>query len=137
MKVKVAVFSRAGTQSLHTLSLGELTVADGGFTVQYRTDGDDCRLEYSDGELIQRRSGRLTFVMNFREGDKTECVLSESGRKFVFPVFTAALGATLRPDGCTVTISYVQGEEAEPTELIFTAEKIKERDGKRTPRPKQ
>lgn len=134
MHVKINIFSRTGGEEQKFSSRGVLKAEGEAFSVFYGLDGDDCVLEYSGGVVTQRRSGHLTFVMQFAEGQKTECILSEKGHKFVFPVFTTLLGASLGEGGCSVTISYVQGDEVEPTELVFTAERERIQNERRAPR---
>ena len=124
MHVKINIFSRTGGEEQKFSSRGVLKAEGEAFSVFYGLDGDDCVLEYSGGVVTQRRSGHLTFVMQFAEGQKTECILSEKGHKFV----------SLGEGGCSVTISYVQGEEAEPTELVFTAERERIQNERRAPR---
>lgn len=120
MKVKVDISSVAGGQQFHSVSVGELSIGEDDFSVRYFIEGDECLLEVRGGTVTQRRSGSLTFVMQFKEGASTECVLSEGGQKFAFPVFTQVLGVSLTDEGCTVSLRYLQGG-AEQTELVFTA----------------
>ncbi len=134
MKVKISIHSLAGGEEHNFRTFGELEFLNGGFIVNYRLDGDDCVLEYADMRAVQRRSGRLTFIMQFCEGEETECVLSEGGSKFVFPVFTSVMGVSMTEEGCTLTLKYLQGEEREDTELVFSAEHFRARDEKRSPR---
>lgn len=134
MKVKINIISLANGEEHAYRTHGELDFTDGGFIASYRLDGDDCVLEAEGNKIVQRRSGRFTFVMQFIGGQNTECVLSEGGSKFIFPVYTEVSGVSVTEDGCTVSLLYYQGEEREQTTVLFVAERWRERDGKRAPR---
>ena len=137
MKVKINIHTAADCGEQNFRTHGELEFSEFGFSVSYRLDGDDCILEFDGVRAVQRRSGRLTFIMEFGEGEETECVLSEGGAKFVFPVFTETLGASISEEGCTLSLDYLQGEERERTELVFIAERWRERDERRVPRRRE
>ena len=137
MKVKINIHAAADCGERNFRIHGELEFSKFGFSVSYSLDGDDCILEFNGVRAVQRRSGRLTFIMEFAEGEETECVLSEGGAKFVFPVFTETLGASISEEGCTLSLDYLQGEERERTELLFIAERWRERDERRVPRRRE
>lgn len=135
MNVVVSIFSRTGEDTFKICSRGEIFFENGGFSVHYSTDGDDCLLEFSEGIVTQRRSGNLNFTMQFAEGRQTECMLTEGGSGFSFPIFTHVLGVSFSEDsGCTVTLRYSNGAENELTELVFTAERERVPNERRTPR---
>lgn len=133
MKVKINIVSLVCGEEHTYRTHGEFELTQGGFAVRYRFDGDDCVLEAEGEKIVQRRSGGLTFVMQFVPGSSTECVLSEGGNKFVFPVYTEVSGVSVTDEGCTVSLQYLQGEERERTSVLFIAERWRERDGRRTP----
>ncbi len=134
MKVKINIFSNIGGEQRTFRTHGELSASKGGFRVSYRLDGDDCLMEYDGARAVQRRSGNMTYVISFCEGERTECVLSEGGRSFSFPVLTKTLGASFSREGCSLSLAYVQGDEGEVAEMLFVAERWRERDEKRLPR---
>ena len=55
----------------------------------------------------------------------------------MFPVFTETLGASISEEGCTLSLDYLQGEERERTQLVFIAERWRERDERRVPRRRE
>lgn len=136
MKVNINIYSCTGGENSRFCTEGELVLTPEGFEVNYLLDGDECSLECRGFTVTQRRSGRLTFLMKFEEGASSECILSEGGAKFIIPVFTRTIAAVCGEDGCRVTLLYEQGEEREQTELVFIAERRRERDAKRKPTPR-
>ena len=72
MKVKINIHTAADCGEQNFRTCGELEFSEFGFSVSYRLDGDDCILEFNGVRAVQRRSGRLTFIMEFAEGEETE-----------------------------------------------------------------
>lgn len=136
MKVNINIYSCAGGENSRFCTEGELMRTPEGFIVNYSLDGDGCSLECRGFTVTQRRSGKLTLLMKFEEGENSECILSEGGAKFIIPVFTRTVAAVCGEEGCRVTLLYEQGEERERTELVFVAERRRERDAKRKPAPR-
>ena len=128
MKVKIKIKSNIGGGESVFRTHGTLTFTPGGFSAEYRLDGDNCLIEYDGLNAVQRRSGHLTFIMQFSRGERTECVLLEGGTKFSFPIFTQSLSASVSEEGCTLRLVYLQGEERERTEVLFSAEHWRERE---------
>ena len=71
-------------------STGALRIDGNNFTIDYRLDGDNCRMKYSGGVLTQIRRGGLAVKTVFRENAETVCEYrdNENGLGCTFSVFT-------------------------------------------------
>ena len=127
MRVMIAVSSVIGGEKFSSSSVGELSIGEDDFSVRYFVEGDECLLHVRRGVVTQKRRGNLTFTMTFAEGECTQCVLEEGGASFSYPIFTRVLGVSLTDSGCSVTLSYLQGEEGVLSQLAFTAAAIEKR----------
>ena len=136
MNVKIEIFTRGGGEESSFSSHGTLTPRRGGFRVEYTLSGDSCTLSWDGKTLTQRRRGHLCADMRFAEGRKTDCSLSEGGATFPFTVSTRVIGTSFGEWGCTVTMEYFRFGDPSPTELIFRAEREREPNEPRKPKPR-
>lgn len=100
-----------------TRSKGKIILARDCFSVFYKIDGDDCRLTYDGGRLIQKREGSLCLSLEFIEGRETAAELGGEVKGFI-PLYCKELKIT-RDGDIGVYLRYdLGGEETETAATI-------------------
>lgn len=90
--------------------------------VVFETEGDRCRLEFDDKELIYRRQGDLNFTLSMSDGKKTETELVSAAGRSLLQYETRSYKAEIKKDVININIGYNIADEKRLMGITLTGE---------------
>ena len=109
--MKCKVILNNGNPDGYFAAKGELHFNELGFELFYDLDGDECFLNYKNGEIVQERRGSVPMLINFKVGQETSCVLGMGASSGSFPVFTNRIEVKNDNKSVEVKLNYTCGGE--------------------------
>ena len=119
----IDIITRAGSgEALKTKSRGSYYLKRGKSYVIFETEGDRCRIEFDEKELLYKRLGELNYALVLASGEKTETdMISSVGRSHI-ECLTKSYSAEIKKDVININIGYnIAGEEL-GMEITITGE---------------
>ncbi len=92
-------------------SKGTMAYDDCSFIINYKIDGDDCTLNFLDGELVQLRRGQHDIEMHFVKNKRTSCFIGVNGGRGQFDILTRVLDCKIERGLIKLQLKYLNGDE--------------------------